>query len=100
MKNLYPKTDEAIKVTQVENHAVTVEVNSILNMVSVDYITLANTANEAMQEINVKLHDQMPLEADNTGGEYVMERIVRHKNDHEGAEYIVRRYGYGPAVDT
>lgn len=69
---------------------VTVEVNGIHNIVSIDHITLAKTAKKAMQATKVERHGEVQWEAANTRGEYVVERIVCHKDDYEGTKYLVR----------
>lgn len=71
------------------NLAVTVEVNVTHNVMSINYITLAEKAEEAMQAAEVKPHNDMPFEADNTGDNYVVKRILRHKDDHDETKHLL-----------
>lgn len=58
-----------------------------------DHITLARTAEEATHATEIKLHDDMTWEASNTQNKYVLERIVRQKDNNEETEYLVQWYG-------
>lgn len=87
-------------VLQVCNHTGTADVNGIHNVVSINRITLARTVKEATQATKTDHHDDVQLEADNTGDEYVVERIFHHKDSHETTTSLVQWHGYRPAVDT
>lgn len=76
-----PKKDGPFRVIQVKNYTVTVDVNEIHNVVSIDRTTLAKTAKEAVQATKVQRSDDVPWKADNTRDKYVVEHIVRHKDD-------------------
>lgn len=89
-RKLIPKKVGLFWVIQLLNHTVTVGVIDIHNVVSIDRITLAKRAEDAMQATVVERHDNMPLEADNTGDGHVVERTVRHKDDQERTNYLVR----------
>lgn len=99
-KKQVPEEDGLFKVLPVWNLAVTVGDNDIHNVVSIHRIRLANTAEEAMQATLTESHGDVPLEAGNAGDEYVVEHIVRDKEDHDGTRYVVRWYGYNPADAT
>lgn len=78
------------RVHQERKHTVTVDVNETHSFLSIDRITMANTATEARQATEVKRHEEVPVVAGNTGDAYVMERINCHKNDHDGSENLAR----------
>lgn len=69
--NLVPRKDGPFRVLQVGNHMVTVNVNGIRIVISINRTTLARTAKKAMQATEVERHDEVPLEACNTNDEYV-----------------------------
>lgn len=99
-RRLVLRKDEPIRVLQLRNHTVTVDVYDIHNVVSIDRITLAKTAEEAMQATGVESYDHVQLEGGNTGDGYVVKRNVRHRDDHKESKYLLRRYDNRPADDT
>lgn len=56
---------------------------------SIERITLAKTAKETMQATELERHDDVPVEARNTGDEYVVKRVY-HKDEKDGTKYLVR----------
>lgn len=76
------------------------DVNGIHSVISINRLTLAKTAEEAIRATEVERHDDVPLKASTTGYEYVVERIVGYKDNHKGTRYLIRWYGYRSADDT
>lgn len=99
-RNLVFKKDGPFIVLQIRFHTVAVNVNGIHNVVSIDGITLVKTAEVAMGATEVERHDDVKWEARNTEDEYVVECIVRQKDNYEGAKYLERWYGQSAAKDT
>lgn len=66
--------------------------DGIHNVLSIGGITLVSTAEETMQIIEDERHDDMPLEAGDTGDNYVVKRTVRQKSNDEGTRCSVRWY--------
>lgn len=97
---LVSRKDGSFSVLQIRNHTVTVDVNGIDNVLSIDRIMLAKTAEEALQATKTKRCEDVPFEADNIGDEYVVKRTVRHKDDVGETKYFVRWYGYEHGDDT
>lgn len=95
------KKDRPFGVSQVKNYTVPGDVGDIHNIVSIGRITLPKTAKEAMSAVKAERQEDVHNNESNTSnGEYVVERIVRHKDRHQGAKYVVQKYGYKTVVDT
>lgn len=93
-EELVPRKDGPFQGTSGRNHIVTVDVNAMHIFESTNHVTLVETADEAMQATEIEHYSYVPSKAGNTEEEYVLERIIRHKDDQEGARYLARRYGY------
>lgn len=52
-----------------------------------------------MQATGIERHDDVRLNAGNTGEGYAVEQIVRHKNERKETNYVVRWYAYKPDDD-
>lgn len=85
--------DGPFRALQVKKRTVTVDANWVHFVVFFDRITLSETAGEAMKDAEIERHDDVLLEAGNTGEEYVVERIVLHEDNKKRIRYIVRWYG-------
>lgn len=87
-RKLLSRKDRPFRVLQEKNHMVSVDVNGIHNVVSMERIMVAKTAENAMQATEVAHHDDIRLGAGRTGDGYVVECTVRRKDDQEGAQYL------------
>lgn len=83
-----------------KTYLIKVDIIKIDIKVSIDRITLAKTAENALQAAEVENHDDVPSETVIIVDKYVVERNARYMDNHEGTKYLLRWYVYGPTDDT
>lgn len=91
---------EPFRALRVRNLIVTIGVNGIHSVVSIDRFKLARTVEEAWKATKVKRHNGKPWEANDTQDEYVMDCIVCHKNENDETSYLAQWYSNRPVSYT
>lgn len=81
--------DERLKVTEVREHTIKVDVKIFHILVTIELITLTRISAEARSVKKLGCHNCSFSEAEDTLDGYVEERMVRHEDEKEGTKYLV-----------
>lgn len=86
-RKLFPRKDEPLRVLSKKPYGYC-ECKGYTQSCIHGLYSVSHDSWKAMQAAEVERHNDVPTEAGNTGGKYVVERIVSHKDDYEGSKSL------------
>ena len=95
---LLPKTEGPFRVRAVTDSTVFIDQDEVSNRVSTDRVT--KMPRGPRDTVTPAPNTDTEQEAEAPRTEYVLDRLVGHRESPSGIQYLVRWYGYSPTDDT